>query len=57
MADEEYGQERLETFLRERRDRPLSEIVQAIDDDVSRFGSGLPQGDDQTVVLIRCRAA
>ena len=55
--DEEYGQERLETFLRDRRDRPLSEIVRAIDDEVSRFGAGLPQGDDQTVVLIRCRAA
>ena len=57
VADEEYGQERLEAFLRERRDRPLSEIVRAIDDEVSRFGAGLPQGDDQTVVLIRCRAA
>lgn len=57
VEDEEYGQERLETFLRERHDRPLAEIVRAIDDDVSRFGAGLPQGDDQTVVLIRCRAA
>ncbi len=57
VAEEEYGQERLETFLRERRDRPLAEIVRAIDDEVSRFGAGLPQGDDQTVVLIRCRAA
>lgn len=56
-AGEEYGQERLESFLRERRDLPLPAIVQAIDDDVSRFGAGLPQGDDQTVVLIRCRAA
>lgn len=52
---EEYGQEQLENFLRERRERPLPEIVQAIDDDVQRFGAGLPQGDDQTVVLIRCR--
>ncbi len=57
VADEEYGQERLESFLRERRDRPLAEIVQAIDDDVGRFGAGLPQGDDQTIVLIRCRTA
>ncbi len=56
-ADEEYGQERLESFLRERRDRPLPEIVRAIDDEVGRFGAGLPQGDDQTVVLIRRRAA
>ena len=51
---EEYGQERLEDFLRSRRERPLSEIVDAIDADVRRFGAGLPQGDDQTVVLIRC---
>ncbi len=50
---EEYGQERLEDFLRQRRERPLSEIVDAIDAEVSRFGAGLPQGDDQTVVLIR----
>ena len=56
-AGEEYGQERLENFLRGRRERPLPEIVRAIDDDVRRFGAGLPQGDDQTVVLIRCRAA
>jgi len=27
--------------------------VDAIDADVRRFGAGLPQGDDQTVVLIR----
>ncbi|MXX76529.1 MAG: SpoIIE family protein phosphatase [Holophagales bacterium] len=53
LDGEEYGQERLEDFLRSRRERPLSEIVDAIDADVQRFGAGLPQGDDQTVVLIR----
>ncbi len=53
LDGEEYGQERLEDFLRSRRERPLSEIVDAIDADVRRFGAGLPQGDDQTVVLIR----
>ncbi len=52
---EEYGQERLEDFLRSRREQPLSEIVDAIDADVRRFGAGLPQGDDQTVVLIGAR--
>lgn len=52
---EEYGQERLEDFLRTRREQPLSEIVDAIDADVRRFGAGLPQGDDQTVVLVRRR--
>ncbi|MXX60405.1 MAG: SpoIIE family protein phosphatase [Holophagales bacterium] len=54
LDGEEYGQERLEDFLSLRRERPLSEIVDAIDADVRRFGAGLPQGDDQTVVLIRC---
>lgn len=53
LDGEEYGQERLEDFLGSRRERPLSEIVDAIDADVRRFGAGLPQGDDQTVVLIR----
>ena len=53
LDGEEYGQERLEDFLRSRRERPLSEIVDGIDAEVRRFGAGLPQGDDQTVVLIR----
>ncbi len=53
LDGEEYGQKRLEDFLRSRRGRPLSEIVDALDADVRRFGAGLPQGDDQTVVLIR----
>ncbi len=52
---EEYGQGRLEAFLREHRERPLSEIVAGIDVEVRRFGAGLPQGDDQTVVLTRYR--
>ncbi|MYI81498.1 MAG: SpoIIE family protein phosphatase [Holophagales bacterium] len=54
LDGEEYGQERLEDFLGSRRERPLSEIVDAIDAEVRRFGAGLPQGDDQTVVLVRC---
>lgn len=53
LDGEEYGQKRLEDFLCSRREQPLSEIVDAIDADVRRFGAGLPQGDDQTVVLIR----
>jgi len=56
LEGEEYGQERLENFLHQRCERPLGEIVREMDEEVSRFGAGLPQGDDQTVVLIRCRA-
>ncbi len=52
---EEYGQARLEDLLRERREQPLGAIVDAIEADVGRFGAGLAQGDDQTVVLVRRR--
>jgi phosphoserine phosphatase RsbU/P len=51
--DEEFGQERLVQFLVERRTAPLSVIVQELDQAVTRFAAGQPQGDDQTVVLLR----
>lgn len=54
LAGEEYTLGRLVSVLRERRDRPLEEILGAIDAEVSSFAAGLPQGDDQTVVLVRC---
>ncbi|RMH16407.1 MAG: GAF domain-containing protein [Acidobacteria bacterium] len=52
-AEEEYGLERLVALLEKRRDEPLEEIVAAIDLETTTFASGLPQGDDQTVVLLR----
>ncbi|HVS63570.1 MAG TPA: SpoIIE family protein phosphatase [Thermoanaerobaculia bacterium] len=51
--DEEFGEKRLVSFLRERRIEPLSEIIQELDEAVTRFAAGQPQGDDQTVVLLR----
>ena len=54
--EEEFGLDRLSDLLRELRDQPLDEIITAIDRSVTDFAQGLPQGDDQTVVLIR-RAA
>jgi sigma-B regulation protein RsbU (phosphoserine phosphatase) len=51
--DEEFGVERLVDLLRTTRDRPLSEIVSAVDAAVTDFEDGLDQGDDQTVVLLR----
>ncbi|MEM7482635.1 MAG: SpoIIE family protein phosphatase [Acidobacteriota bacterium] len=53
--DEEFGEDRLERLLGEQRDVPLEEILQTIEGAVDRFGAGLPQGDDQTVVLVRRR--
>ena len=52
-ADEEFGQDRLTEFLVERRQVPLSKILQELDEAVTRFAAGKPQGDDQTVVLLR----
>jgi sigma-B regulation protein RsbU (phosphoserine phosphatase) len=49
----EFGMGRLIDLLREHRDRPLSEVLAAIQVVTGRFSEGLPQGDDQTVVLVR----
>jgi sigma-B regulation protein RsbU (phosphoserine phosphatase) len=53
--DEEYGLERLEALLRERRAAPLVEVRAALDRELRDFGEGQPQGDDQTVLLLRRR--
>jgi sigma-B regulation protein RsbU (phosphoserine phosphatase) len=50
---EEFEMERLEALLREHRTAPLYEIIAAIDAATVRFAAGQPQGDDQTVVLLR----
>jgi serine phosphatase RsbU (regulator of sigma subunit) len=52
-ADEEFGTGRLLPLLAEHRDRPLQEVVDAIDRATTDFAAGAPQLDDQTVVLLR----
>ncbi len=51
--EEELGLERLVELLRRHREAPLAEIVRRIDEAVTDFAQGRPQGDDQTVVLLR----
>ena len=51
--EEELGLERLIDLLSEHRRQPLQDIIATIDDAVTRFAQGQPQGDDQTVVLLR----
>jgi phosphoserine phosphatase RsbU/P len=51
--DEEFGMERLTDLLRAGRDRPLAELVESIPHAIGEFSQGLPQGDDQTLVLLR----
>jgi serine phosphatase RsbU (regulator of sigma subunit) len=55
-ADEELGEERLLALLAAHRAAPLADLVAAIDRATVEHAAGLPQGDDQTVVLVR-RAA
>lgn len=52
-AEEEFGLERLIALLAEHREAPLAELIQRIDEAVTEFAQGQPQGDDQTVVLLR----
>lgn len=52
-TDEEFGNDRLIDLLRDHLDRPLQDLLEAIPEAVTRFAQGLPQGDDQTLVLVR----
>jgi|CXWL01.1.fsa_nt_gi sigma-B regulation protein RsbU (phosphoserine phosphatase) len=52
-SDEEFGERRLIELLRAHLDAPLPTIVQAIADATEAFAADRPQGDDQTVVLLR----
>jgi phosphoserine phosphatase RsbU/P len=50
---EEFGAARLLALLAEHRDRPLQQLLEEIQDATGRHSQGLPQGDDQTVILLR----
>ncbi|HEX6199562.1 MAG TPA: SpoIIE family protein phosphatase, partial [Thermoanaerobaculia bacterium] len=51
--DEELGEERLVELLCSVADRPLPEVVRTVERAVTAFAQGQPQGDDQTLVLVR----
>jgi sigma-B regulation protein RsbU (phosphoserine phosphatase) len=52
-AEEEFGNDRLLDLLRRHRDAPVGETLDAIRREVGEHAQGRPQGDDQTVVLLR----
>jgi sigma-B regulation protein RsbU (phosphoserine phosphatase) len=51
---EEYGEERLEAFLRAHHDLPPEKLVNALIAEVQKFTSAAQLADDVTVVVIRC---
>ncbi|MGE4189891.1 MAG: SpoIIE family protein phosphatase, partial [Thermoanaerobaculia bacterium] len=51
--DDAFGMERLSALLAEGSRMSLCELVRRIDSRVTDFAAGLPQGDDQTLLLVR----
>jgi len=52
-AEEEFGMERLSTALAREGGRPVRQICDRIFADVADFALGMPQYDDQTLLLVR----
>jgi sigma-B regulation protein RsbU (phosphoserine phosphatase) len=50
----EFGERGLATLLREHARRPLAELVAQVDRATVKHSQGAPQGDDQTLVFVRC---
>jgi sigma-B regulation protein RsbU (phosphoserine phosphatase) len=55
-ADEELGEDRLIELLRGVSHQPTRTILKAVEREVTAFTAGQPQGDDQTLVLLRREA-
>jgi sigma-B regulation protein RsbU (phosphoserine phosphatase) len=55
--DVEFGFDRLAALLADAREAPLDELMRRIDREVSAHAGDLPQGDDQTVLLLRRSAS
>jgi sigma-B regulation protein RsbU (phosphoserine phosphatase) len=53
---EMYGEDRLAGVLCGHRDRPAAEIAEAILQDVGKFQAGKDRFDDETIIVLRCRA-
>ncbi len=52
-ADEMFGYERLLYLVDKLADKSAREIADALFDTIDRFGSGCPQDDDQTLVILK----
>ncbi len=56
-AGDEFGLGRLIDCLAASREQSLEAIIRSLDEATTRFAGGQPQGDDQTVVLLRVMPA
>lgn len=52
-SNEQFGMERMYAVLREKRDRPCKEIIEALYQRVIAFAGGTAQGDDLTAMIVK----
>ena len=52
-SNEQFGMERMYQVLRENRDRPCKEIIEALYQRVIAFSGGTAQGDDLTAMIVK----
>ncbi|MHC1738382.1 MAG: PP2C family protein-serine/threonine phosphatase [Ignavibacteriaceae bacterium] len=51
--DDLYGEERLEALLKQLNGKDLKDIVDAVNQDVNQYSTGVPQSDDITILSIK----
>jgi phosphoserine phosphatase RsbU/P len=54
LQGEDYGDERLEAFLRSLKHTSARDIVDALRAELASYTAGAPQSDDITIVVFRC---
>jgi serine phosphatase RsbU (regulator of sigma subunit) len=57
LSDEEYGEDRLEMFLKKNKDLPRDDFIQALIRDVLKFCGPARPGDDMTLVFVDRKTA
>ncbi len=53
LQDQEFGEDRLVTYLQKHRNYPVQEIINGLIDEIRRFCGSAPQSDDITLVIVR----
>jgi phosphoserine phosphatase len=51
--DEQFGEERVQQVIRERREASAAEILTAIREASESFARGVPPGDDRTILIVK----
>ena len=53
IAENQFGEERVEALLDEMRGKPVDEIIRAAFSQLTTFSAGAPQHDDITAMALR----